>query len=239
MKRQVLVFTLVIAALTILVTSVSAAPSAPGAPTLRWVTTSATTAELYADGIVNGGGTANNGAISWDIYFRFPSSVAAPYPGITAVPGPAWTALNCGFGSTISAGHPSDPGATGNRGVFINGVCTSSFPAGSVTGSNVLLATLTFTSCPTTGFIMDLDSGDDVWGVPVAQIVDRSNDSYFFADSDLTDGAALCIPTAVTMSGMEAATNNAAPFAAASWPMLAGLGAVAAGGVYALARRKR
>lgn len=85
---------------------------------------------------------------------------------------------------------------------------------------------------------MDLDSGDDVYGTSVATMFDRSNSEYYFQDSDLTDGTAMCAPTAVTMSGFDAATDSPAPFAAAAWPLLAGAAAVAAGGAYALLRRK-
>ena len=93
MKRRIPV--LLIVALTVFLLTASltgAAPGAPGTPTLRWVTTSATTAELRADGLTNGG-TAGNGAISWDIYFRFPVTVSAPYPVVSIVPGPAWTGM--------------------------------------------------------------------------------------------------------------------------------------------------
>jgi hypothetical protein len=240
MNRRLFLVVVSAVVLLMLVPVVSAAPAAPGTPTLRWITTSPTTAEIRADGIANGGGQANNGAISWDIYLRFPNTVASPYPAISAVPGPAWTGLNCGFAVPVFPGQPSAPGATGDRGVFLNGSCSSGFPASSVTGSDVLLATLTFASCPSgsSGFVMDLDSGDDVYGTPVAQMVDRSNDSYFFSDSDLTDGDAMCAPTAVTMSGFDATTGSAAPFVASAWPLLAGAVAVAAGGAYALLRRK-
>lgn len=241
MNRRISALFISIVVLLVLVTSVAAAPDAPGTPTLRWVTTSATTAELRADGIENGGGLPNNGAISWDIYFRFPDTVAAPYPTITALPGSSWTGLNCGFASPIAPNQPSGPGATGDRGVFINGSCTTSFPASSVTGDNVLLATLTFSGCPAIpgGFVMDLDSGDDVYGTSVATMFDRSNSEYYFQDSDLTDGSPMCAsPTAVTMAGFDAATDSPAPFAGAAWPLLAGAAAVAAGGAYALLRRK-
>ncbi len=85
---------------------------------------------------------------------------------------------------------------------------------------------------------MDLDSGDDVYGTPVATMFDRSNSEYYFQDSDLFDGSPMCVPTAVTMAGFEAAADSAAPAAAAAWPLLAGLTAVVAGGAYALLRRK-
>lgn len=208
MNRRLSIVLLMVGALLVFASVSSAAPGAPGTPTLRWVTTSTTTAEIRADGIANGGGQPNNGAISWDIYFRFPNSVSAPYPTITAVAGSAWTALNCAFNAAIDPDEPSGPGLTGDRGVFLNGSCTSGgTPASSVIGDNVLLATLTFNNCPsvTGGFVMDLDSGDDVYGVPVADMFDRSNDAYTFTDASLTDGAPICAsPTAVTLANFTA-----------------------------------
>ena len=241
MLKRTLVF-LVVGALVLmmLVTAVSANPDAPGTPTLRWVTTGATTAELRADGLTNGG-VAGNGAMNWDIYFRFPSSVAAPYPVVSVVAGPQFVAqAPCGFQTNVSMNLPSAPGATGDRGVIINGFCASGVPNNPVTGDNVLVATVTLASCPAAsqGFVMDLASGVDVFGSSVALMVDRNNDAYTFQDSDLTDGTAMCAPTAVTMAGFDAATDSPAPFAAAAWPLLAGAAAVAAGGAYALLRRK-
>ena len=62
MKRRILLFcTAALALVLASVPLVSAAPQAPGTPTLRWVTTGATTAEIRADGITTGG-TAGNGA---------------------------------------------------------------------------------------------------------------------------------------------------------------------------------
>jgi len=243
MKRRILVLLVVALTLFLLTASLtSAEPGAPGAPTLRWVTTSATTAELRADGLTNGG-TTGNGAISWDLYFRFPASVNAPYPVVSITAGPAWTGMTpCTFTTNVSMNQPSAPGATGDRGVIINGCCTSGVPTNPVTGSNVLVATVNFASCPagSAGFVMDLDSGDDVFGASVAQFVDKNNDPYALSDTDLTDGAPMCAPTAVTMTGFGA--NNANPAAGgvtALWPMLAAGAAVVAGGAYALSRRKR
>ena len=78
--------------------------------------------------------------------------------------------------------------------------------ANPVTGNNVLVATVTLSGCPTAtaGFVMDLDSGDDVYGVPVAGMVDRNNDAYVFSDSSLTDGTPLCVPTAVALADFSA-----------------------------------
>lgn len=243
MKRRLLILSMVVLVLILgTVSLTSASPEAPGAPTLRWVTTSATTAEIRADGITNGG-TAGNGAISWDIYFRFPNSVNSPYPTVSITAGSAWTGMSpCGFSTNVSMNQPSAPGATGDRGVFINGFCASGVPNNPVTGSDVVVATVTLTGCPTgsQGFVMDLDSGDDVYGTPVAQMVDRNNDAYVFSDADLTDGTAMCTPTAVTMSGFDA--SNATPAAGgltALWPLVAAGAAMVAGGAYAVSRRKR
>jgi hypothetical protein len=243
LKRKLVFVALGALVVLMLATTVSASPDAPGAPTLRWVTTSATTAEIRADGITNGG-VAGNGAMNWDIYFRFPTNVPSPYPGVSIVPGPLFAAqAPCGFQTNVSMNLPSAPGATGDRGVAINGFCGSGVPNNPVTGNDVLVATVTLAGCPTglpNGFVMDLDSGDDVFGVSVSQMVDKNLDAYAFQDTDLTDGPAMCSPTAVTMTGFDA--NNANPAAgglAAMWPVLAAGAAVAAGGAYALSRRKR
>ena len=78
MRRPIIAISLIVVLLVLLsVSYVSASERAPGSPTLRWVTTSATTAELRADGLTDGG-VPGNGAMTWDIYFRFPNNVAAP-----------------------------------------------------------------------------------------------------------------------------------------------------------------
>lgn len=241
LRRSITAFLVVAFILVMFATVTTAAPAAPGTPTLRWVTTGPTTAEIRADGITNGG-TAGNGAMNWDIYFRFPATVASPYPVVSVVAGPAWTGQSpCGFQTNVSMNLPSGPGGTGDRGVIINGFCGSGVPTNPVTGSNVLVATVTLASCPAgsaSGFVMDLDSGDEVFGASVAQMVDKNNSAYTFTDGDLTDGTAMCVPAAVTMSGLDATSDSPAPFAAAAWPLLAGAAAVAAGGAYALLRRK-
>jgi hypothetical protein len=207
MKRRIPLFCIAALALALAsVSLVSAAPRAPGTPTLRWVTTGATTAEIRADGITTGG-TAGNGAIAWDIYFRYPATVSPPFPTVSITPGSGWTGMSpCTFATNVSNGMPSGPNATGTAGILINGFCTTAIPTNPVTGSNVLVATVTLSGCPTAvaGFVMDLDSGDDVYGVPVAGMVDRANDTYVFSDSSLTDGAPLCVPTAITLASFSA-----------------------------------
>ena len=180
----------------VLCTATRAETRTPGAPTLRWVTTSPTTAEIRADGITNGG-TAGNGAISWDLYFRFPVSVSAPFPAVSITAGPAWTGMSpCTFTTHVSMNQPSAAGATGTRGVLINGFCTTGVPGNPVVGSDVLVAAVTFASCPAggSGFVIDLDSGDDVFGVAVADVVDRNNDPFLRSDAGLSDGAPMCVP---------------------------------------------
>ena len=240
MKRSLAAVSLLAILLVLLsVSFVGAEQRAPGSPSLRWVTTSATTAELRADNITDGGVTGN-GAMTWDIYFRFPASVASPYPSVAIVPGPLFAGQSpCGFTTNVSEGLPSEPGGTGDRGVIINGFCTSGIANNPVTGSDVLVATVTLGSCPAQGFVMDLDTGVAVFGDGVTQIVDRTGDPYVLTDGDLTDGDPMCAPTAVTMSGFDATTDSPAPFAAAPWPLLAGAGLAAAGGAFALLRRRR
>lgn len=225
-------------ALAVLTSLASAGPTAPGAPKLRWrATANPAVSEIRADNITDGG-TAGNGAMTWDIYFRFPGSVASPYPGISITPGPAWTAMSpCGFSTNVSVGQPSAPGATGDRGVFINGFCATGIPTNPVIGNDVLVATLTFTNCPAGGFIMDLDSGDDVYGVGVADIVDKNNDPYYLNDADLTDGGICGNPTAVQIANISA--GPVAPLGNALYPALAGAAALlAAAGVAFKGKRK-
>jgi hypothetical protein len=148
----------------------------------------------------------------------------------------------CGFSTNVSNAMPSGAGGTGNRGVLINGFCTTGIPTNPLTGNDILVATVTLSGCPagSLGFVMDLDSGDDVFGTSVAQMVDKNSDPYYFTDADLTDGAPMCAPTAVTMTGFDA--NNANPAAGglmALWPLAVAGAAVVAGGAYAVARRKR
>jgi len=188
-----------------LCTAIHAETRAPGTPTLRWVTIDTTTAEIRADGITNGG-IGGSGAISWDLYFRFPVAVSAPFPVVSIVPGPAWTGMSpCTFATNVSMNQPSAAGATGTRGVLINGFCTTGVPNNPVTGSDVLVATVTFAPCPAGGttFVMDLDSGDDVFGAVVADIIDKNNDPFIRSDAGLTDGTPMCVQDGLFANGFE------------------------------------
>ena len=237
MKRSILSLVLLVTLLLVLsVPFVSAADRAPGTPSLRWVTTSATTAEIRADGLATGG-VAGNGAMNWDIYFRFPGSVAAPYPGISIQPGPLWTAQSpCGFATNVSENLPSEPGGTGDRGVIINGFCSSGVPTNPIVGDDVLVATVTFATCSSTPFVMDMDTGDAVFGSGVTQIVDRNGDPYVLTAGDLTDGSAMCGPTAVELTSVQAdSASNTAQYGALL--ALALLAVIVAGAGFALRRR--
>jgi len=230
--RATLALAVIIGAL-VLVPVVSAnAPSGIGNPTLRVENGgNANSATVYADGITNGG-VANNGAIGWDLYITVPDSIGLA--DFTLAAGPAWTSVCPGTFLLNKVGQQST--VVGHNAYLVSGVCLVPQTA-VVTGSDVPVVTITFaTSCSTTGaFDLNLDTGpfDDS-----TDMFDLIGDVHIFPGSSLSDGGDLCGPTAVTMSGFDAAAGSAAPFAAAAWPLLAGAAAVVAGGAYALLRRK-
>ena len=108
----------------------------------------------------------------------------------------------CSFTTVVASGQPG-VGGVGSNGYYISGFCTAT-PTTPVTGSDVLIATLTFSGCPATGFLMDMDSGDDAFGDEVTDVVDRFNDPYFPSDAELTDGGACGNPTAVQLANITA-----------------------------------
>jgi hypothetical protein len=113
-------------------------------------------------------------------------------------------------------------------------------PAPPVLG-DTLATTITVNrnGAPQDSHVLDLLPSDGAASPTYTQIVDPAGATYNVPNAALIDGAVnWCPATAVTMSGFDAVTNNAAPFAAAAWPLLAGAAAVAAGGAYALLRRK-
>ena len=225
------IIALLLMAILLLAPVAGAAPVGIGTPTLRVIPGGSNqSAVIVADGITDGG-MAGNGAISWDMFFVVPSTVALADFSVTA--GPAWNTLCPGFFTVTKVGQGS---FLGGNAFLISGFCTQA-PTGGVTGSNVTVATLAFTSsCSATGtFNVNLSTGPQG---DSTDMFDTENNLHLFQESDLTDGGGLCAPTAVTMSGFDAATDSPAPFAAAAWPLLAGAAAVAAGGAYALLRRK-
>lgn len=209
----------------------AAGPADLGSPTLRVIPgANNQSAVIVADGITDGG-LPGNGAISWDVFVVVPSTVTSADFTVTA--GSAWTALCPGFFTVTKVSQGT---FLGGNAFLLSGFCTQ-VPVGGVTGSNVTVATLNFTSsCSVTGtFDINLSTGPQG---DSTDMFDTQNNLHLFQESDLTDGGGLCAPTAVTMSGFDATTDSPAPFAAAAWPLLAGAAAVAAGGAYALLRRK-
>lgn len=234
MRVRSLAIIATVLSLLLLASVVSAGTAGIGNPTMR-VAPGANnqTAVIFADGITNGG-TAGNGAISWDIYFTVPTTVGLA--DITVTAGSAWTA-QCPGSFSISKTAQGQSG--GQNAFYISGVCTVARTGPAVTGSNVEVATLTFgTSCSATGsFNVNLDVGPTGdW----TDMFDTNNDIYIFPAGSLTDGGSLCAPAAVTMSGFDAnSANPAAGVVGSVWPLLAAGAAVVAGGAYALSRRKR
>jgi len=163
--------------------------------------------------------------------------VPAPYPGVSIVAGPEFVAqAPCGFTTNVSEGLPSEPGGTGDRGVIINGFCSSAIANNPVTGDNVLVATITIASCPSVPFVMDLDTGAAVFGEGVTQIVDRDGDPYVLTAGDLTDGSAMCGPTAVELTNVQAdSASNTAQYGALL--ALALLAVIVVGAGFVLRRR--
>jgi hypothetical protein len=227
-----LILALVLLVALILVPVAGAASEGIGSPTLEVIAGGNNqTAVIVADGITNGV-VAGNGAISWDIFLVLPSTVNSADFSVT--PGSAWTALCPDNFSVSKVGQGT---FLGGNAFLISGFCSPVVPNGAVTGSDVTVATITFSSsCTTTGsFNVNLSTGPQG---DSTDMYDTANNLHLFAESDLTDGGGLCSPSAVTMSGFDAAAESPAPFVASAWPLLAGVVAVAAGGAYALLRRK-
>lgn len=224
---SLLVFLLLTASL------VSASTDGIGSPTMRAVAgANNQTAVLYADGITNGG-TAGNGAISWDVFFVVPTTVGVN--DFSATAGAAWTAQCPG---NFSVNKATQGQFLGGNAYLISGFCNGARTGPAVTGSNVEVATLTFTSsCTATGtFNINLSAGPQS---DSTDMFDTNNDLYLFADTSLTDGGNLCAPTAVDMSEFNANSTSPAAGATSALPLILGGAAVAAGGAYAFLRRKR
>ena len=232
MKRKLTSLGLAIVILVAMVAVVSAAPGGTGT-IVRWEQTGPTTAEIRVDGIANG---LPAGGISYDIYMRVPDGVPMPTVSVASV-GPAWAGLNCGFSASFypqpSSGPP--PGS-GDHGLLLIGSCTSGVAQGTVTGDNVLLASVDLSSCPQGGFTMDLDSGDDVYGDSLSDIVGTST-AYFFTDQEMIDGPACGAPTAVELTNVQAESAPTSSVQYGALLAVAAIAAVVAGAGFAMRRR--
>lgn len=179
-------------------------PSGLGNPTLRArATGNPNVTEIIADGITDGG-IPGNGAAAFTIWFTVPSNVVLA--DITAAAGPAWIAQSCNFSTTMT----SQPPIGGRNTVQLDGYCTGAAGGPRVTGSNVLVASLTFSSASCSanpgGFLVDLTAeGDNT------SLFEPDGTPYIFPAGALTDGGACGNPTAVTLSNVTA--SPAAPLA--------------------------
>jgi len=234
--RNLWVLLALVALLALTLASVAGAgPSAIGNPTMRWrATANPNVSEIRADGITDGGSTGN-GAISWDIYIQTPNNVAVS--DIALTPGPAWVA-QCPTAFT-SGVVTQTPVTAGKNAFSLYGVCTNTRTGSPVTGNNVLVATITWssTACGANpgGFVVDMDNG------PFEDSTDMfdtdPNFVYIFPDSSLTDGGACGNPTAVQLANITA--GPVAPMSNALYPALAGAAALlAAAGVAFKGMRK-
>ncbi|MEI2691916.1 MAG: hypothetical protein V9H69_20315 [Anaerolineae bacterium] len=143
----------------------------------------------------------------------------------TSEVGTDMAALGCGFG----LGETFDDGSQ----KLISGFCTSGTAA--ATGANIQLMRLRFNLIGNPG-VYPITMPATVLGQPSQLTGSQGNIGIpaQYIPGQLTIGT----PTAVELSNISATTNSPAPFAASAWPLLAGAAAVAAGGAYALLRRK-
>lgn len=206
MKLFRLVAVLVVVTLLIGVLPLVSASSLAGIgnPTLRArATGNPNVTEIVADGITDGG-VAGYGAAAFVVWFTVPPNVALG--DITVAAGPAWMAQNCSFTTSLVA----PAAATVPNTYQLDGFCTTAASGPRVTGSNVLVATLTFSanSCSANpgGFLVDLTAeGENT------SLVEPDGTPYIIPPAGLTDGGACGNPTAVTLSNITA--NPVAPMA--------------------------
>lgn len=214
---------LVMALLLLAVSAVSAAPAAIPVTSITIAVVDATGASTALVPV-----TAQNvgapGVRGFDLWFNYDhANLSIDVP--TSVVGSNMAALNCGFG----LGFNYDDGSQ----TLISGFCTSGTAA--ATGANVELMKVRFNLIGAPG-VYPITMPATILGQPSQLTGSQGNIGIpaQYIPGELTIGT----PTAVTMTGLDAASSSAAPFAAAAWPLLAGAAAVAAGGAYALLRRK-
>jgi hypothetical protein len=218
--------------LLLALTSVASMQAGPGTPSLVIGTGTDTGCTGQASVPLTLNGMGGSGTAGYSVLIGVP--VGSVTFSDTCVGGPAFTGGGCtSFSCTVTdVGN----GTTGLNVFQVDGVCLSgTTPA--VTGDQ-LAATLTVlrSDAPLDSYVID--------GLPTdgagtfTQVFDPQAVTYNIPDGSITDGSVNWCPTAVTMSGFDAATDSPAPFTAAAWPLLTGALAVAAGGAYALLRRK-
>lgn len=209
---------------------VSASTSGIGTPTMRArATANPNQVQIISDGITDGG-IPGNGAAAFTVWFTLPSNVVIG--DVSVVPGPAFVAQNCNFTTFMSV----QPPIGGRNTIQLDGFCTTTYLGPHVTGSNVLVATLTFSanacSANPGGFLVDITAeGDNT------SLFEPDGTPYIFPASALTDGGACGNPTAVQLANITA--GPVAPMSNALYPALAGAAALlAAAGVAFKGMRK-
>jgi hypothetical protein len=215
---------LVTAVLVLFVLATAVASASPSAVTFDTITSSCGYDSPRPDSDVAVAITAENvggdGAAGYEIELEFDHSQLT-LDAVTA--GSSMTAMNCNFNTQV--GFESPPYS------WVTGSCPSAVPNPAAIGNiELVVAHFSFVGAAGPYTIQLTTTGV---GVPTA-LLDRTGAATVATAQQLIS----CVPTAVTMSGFDATTNSAAPFAAAAWPLLAGAAAVAAGGAYALLRRK-
>jgi hypothetical protein len=228
-RRHFLAVLVALSALFALTVVVSASPTTPtpvrastteGVPsnitsTLRVV--SATMGfEVRGDILADLGG----GAVGFNLYFA--RETTAMTPTITA--GPGFTG-QCSFSVLTNPAGGTTPPTT--VGLNVAGFCNTGATA-TISGTNQLIATVTFGSC-TTATPIDLDGT-----VGNTSLVDPNGNE--FVPTVLVDGVACVTPTAITLDTL----NADSPTSGLLVPTLAVTGAlVAVGGLVLLRRRRR
>ena len=206
----------------------------PGTPTLVIGTGTDTSCTGSVTVPITLNGLGGSGAAGFTVMLGVPVGTISLSP--TCVGGPAFTnpANGCFFFS-CTATDVNDH-STGLNLYQIDGVCAAGSPP-AITG-NQLAATITVNrnGAPEDSHVLDALPSDGAG--TFTQVFDPQTILYNIPDSGITDGVVNWCPTAVTMAGFDATTDSPAPFAGAAWPLLAGVAAVAAGGAYALLRRK-
>lgn len=195
--RLVAVFVLLALLVGVLPIVSASGPVSIGTPTLRArATSNPNVTQIYADGITDGG-VPGHGSAAFVVWFYTPPNVGLSDISVTA--GPAWIAQNCNF--TVSLVVPQ--AATVANTYQLDGFCTTTATGPRVTGSNILVATVTFSAnaCAANpgGFLFDITDEQEN-----TCLVEPDGTPYIIPADGLTDGGACGNPTAVTLSNVSA-----------------------------------